>query len=293
MTWIVTPVWHGHRADKALAGLSGRSRADARRALESGDVTVDNQVVRPRDKVAGGDEFVGTIADSSPPLEPELVPFEVLLEDSHLAVVDKPAGVVTHPGAGRRSGTLAGGILHRWPQVEGVGATDRWGIVHRLDRDTSGLLVVALDADAYAGLTVALKKREIAREYLCLVVGSPSTPTGTIDAPIRRDRRRPTRMRVDADGRSAVTHYAVEQAWSDHTLLRIRLETGRTHQIRVHLASIGLPVAGDPTYGRGRAAHRLFLHSTRLAFEHPITQEGVEVESDLPADLSSALPPIV
>lgn len=289
MKWSVSDEWEGDRADKVLARLTGRSRSDARRALEEGTVTIGGVEVAPRHRVAVGEEFVGEIPDHHTPLEPEPIDFGVRFEDQHLAVIDKPAGLVTHPGAGHRAGTLAGGLLHRWPQIRGVGVEDRWGIVHRLDRDTSGLLVVALTAAAYDELSGAIKRRRVTREYLCLVSGRPATPTGTIDAPILRDRQRPTRMRIGPGGRQSVTHYALERSWENNALLRVRLETGRTHQIRVHLTSIGLPVAGDRTYGSGGRSHRLFLHSTRLGFTHPVTREEVEVESPLPEDLESVL----
>ncbi len=290
MSWSVPPEWDGDRADKVLAHLSGRSRAAARLAIERRTVSLNGESIEPRHPVRVGDAFTGEIPTSHTPLEPEAVPFRVVFEDRYLAIVDKPAGVVTHPGAGRQTGTLAAGLLHRWPRIRGVGAEDRWGIVHRLDRDTSGLLVVALTAETYVGLSAAIKDHKVTREYLCLVSGMPAAPTATIEAPISRDPRRPTRMRVDPDGRPAVTHYRVERSWSGGALLRVTLETGRTHQIRVHLSSIGLPVAGDRTYGTGAGRHRLFLHATRLAFIHPVTGGEVDFECPLPEDLKSALP---
>ena len=172
-------------------------------------------------------------------------------EDAHLAVIEKPPGVVTHPGAGRTGVTLAAGVLHRWPSVRGVGTEDRWGIVHRLDRDTSGLMVVALTAEADVGLRAAIKAHQITREYLTLVHGAPAIASGTIEAPLGRDPVRPTRIRIDPNGRPATTHYRIEERLGDMTLLRVTLESGRTHQVRVHLASIGFPIAGDRTYGRG------------------------------------------
>jgi 23S rRNA pseudouridine1911/1915/1917 synthase len=289
MTWPVPAEWVGDRADKVLAHVSGRSRADARRALEEETVTVDGTSVAARYRVAEGDTFVGEIPDRITALEPERVTFGVALEDQHLAVIEKPPGVVTHPGAGRQTGTLAGGLLHRWPEIRGVGVENRWGIVHRLDRDTSGLLVVALTTEAYEGLSEAIRMRRVTREYLCLVGGSPPSPTGTIEAPIMRDPHRPMRMRIDAEGRPAVTHYRVERSWNGGALLRVILETGRTHQIRVHMTSIGLPVAGDRTYGDGSKDHRLFLHATRLAFDHPVTGRPIDIESPLPEDLASVL----
>jgi 23S rRNA pseudouridine1911/1915/1917 synthase len=285
MRWVVPSGWDGERFDRVLAHLGAVSRSAARTAIEAGDVTLDGEVSSPSTGVTTGSVLEGEIRIVDTVLAPEPVPFEVRFEDDHVAVVDKPAGIVTHPGAGNATGTLAAGILHRWPSVRGVGADDRWGIVHRLDRDTSGLLVVALTHEAHAALSAAIKRREVTREYVALVVGVPQATTGTVDAPILRDPRRPTRMRVHTDGRASVTHYRVEEALGDLTLLRVALETGRTHQIRVHLASIGLPVAGDRVYGNGRGSGRLFLHAARLAFDHPISGDRIDVVSPLPEDL--------
>ncbi len=289
MTWVIPPEWDGERVDRTLAHLSGSSRAAARAAIDSGAVLLDGSTTGPAARVVAGAVLYGEVPQLRTPLEAEHVPFAVLYEDDDLAVVNKPAGVVTHPGAGRRRGTLAGGILHRWPEVRGVGEEDRWGIVHRLDRDTSGLLVVALSQTAYSGLSTAIRERRVTREYLALVLGHPGSPTGTVDAPISRHPRKATRMRVDQEGRRAVTHFRTELNIGDTTLLRVTLETGRTHQIRVHMASIGLPVAGDGVYGKGHGSPRLFLHAARLAFEHPVTGVPIDVSSELPQDLQRVL----
>jgi 23S rRNA pseudouridine1911/1915/1917 synthase len=209
-------------------------------------------------------------------------------EDEHLLVVDKPAGVVVHPARGHATGTLAQALAG----VAGGGEEGRAGIVHRLDRDTSGLLVVARSPEAHRRLRDALQRREIEREYLALVDGRPPARSGTIDAPLGRDRRVRTRMSTDSDdARTARTHFAVERALPASTLLRVRLETGRTHQIRAHLREIGHPVLGDPEYGvTGRLGlARQFLHAARLAFAHPFGGAPVEVRSALPADLRDAL----
>lgn len=277
----------GDRLDRVVAVLGGMSRSVSRDLVTAGAVTCDGVVIlQPRHPVAAG-----VVVAFTPPPEPEglvaaPVPFGIAYEDAHLAVVDKPAGVVTHPGAGDTGPTLAAGILHRWPAVRGVGDPDRWGIVHRLDRDTSGLLVVALTAEANSGLRAAIKERRVTREYLALVAGDPEIPTGTVEAPLARDPRRPSRMRIDPHGRSARTHYRVAEALGRHALLAVTLDTGRTHQIRVHLASIGLPVCGDRTYGVAAGSPRLFLHAARLALSHPITGETIDVTSPLPDDLS-------
>jgi len=211
-------------------------------------------------------------------------------EDEHLVVVDKPAGMTVHPGAGASAGTLAAQLLS-------LGATggedpERPGIVHRLDRDTSGLLVVARSEGAYGALQRALREREIERRYLALVRGRPRSRSGRIEAPIGRDRRDPTRRSLDTDEpREAVTRFEVLELLPDRALLDVRLETGRTHQIRVHLAAIELPVSGDPTYGvkRDLGLERQFLHAHALRFAHPVTGDDIDLESALPADLATAL----
>ena len=215
-------------------------------------------------------------------------PFTIAYEDEDLLVIDKAPGVVVHPARGHRQDTLSQLLA---PALAG-GDPERAGIVHRLDRDTSGLLVVARSEEAHRLLQQALAQRRIEREYLALVEGRPPARSGTIDAPIGRDPRVRTRMAIDGSGaREARTHFTLERALTDTSLLRLRLETGRTHQIRVHLQAIGHPVCGDPEYGgEGRLGlQRQFLHATRLAFEHPITGQPVEAISPLPADLQSAL----
>jgi 23S rRNA pseudouridine1911/1915/1917 synthase len=213
------------------------------------------------------------------------VPFE----DDYLFVVDKPAGVIVHPGAGRTERTLASGLL----AAGAVGGDEeRPGIVHRLDRDTSGLMVVARSAEAHKRLEALVRARALERGYDALVRGKPRSRTGRIEAAIGRDRNEPTKQSLDTDTpRDAVTHFEVAELLSRHTLLRMRLETGRMHQIRVHLAAIGLPVSGDPVYGipGDLGLERQFLHAARLAFEHPFTHERVELESPLPQDLRDAL----
>jgi 23S rRNA pseudouridine1911/1915/1917 synthase len=219
---------------------------------------------------------------------PQAPPFQVLYEDEHLLVVDKAAGVVVHPAKGHREDTLSQLLA---PSAAG-GDPERAGIVHRLDRDTSGLLVVARSELAHARLQKALARREIEREYLALVQGRPPARSGTIEAPIGRDARVRTRMAVGgAHAREARTHFELDRALAEHSLLRLRLETGRTHQIRVHLRAIGHPVAGDPEYGTPGmlGLRRQFLHAARLAFAHPLSGEPIEVSSPLPGDLQAAL----
>jgi 23S rRNA pseudouridine1911/1915/1917 synthase len=215
-------------------------------------------------------------------------PLRIAFQDEHLIVVDKGPGLVVHPARGHREDTLSQLLA---PLIAG-GEPERAGIVHRLDRDTSGLLVVSRSQEVHRRLQAALAGRKIEREYLALVEGRPPARTGTIEAPIGRDPRIRTRMSVGGAGaREARTHFTLEQALGSTSLLRLRLETGRTHQIRVHLQAIGHPVVGDPEYGTAGmlGLERQFLHAARLAFEHPITGERVEVTSPLPADLHGAL----
>ena len=289
MNTNIGPELAGERIDKVVSLLTGLSRRVARALVESGDVLVDGATMAPKDRVEGGEEILIRVP-AEQTLEPEEVPFEVRFEDRVVAVIDKPSGVVVHPGAGISTGTLAAGLLHRWPQIKGVGVADRWGIVHRLDRDTSGLLLVALTDEAYRSLTGAIAERSVRRTYLALVEGLFSLPAGTIDAPIGRDSRTPRRRGLQRDGRSARTHYRRLASWEDPglSLMEVRLETGRTHQIRVHMSSIDHPVVGDILYG-GRPSERLWLHAASLSFAHPSSGEDVTVTSPLPEGLRGVL----
>lgn len=280
----------GKRLDAILAVPLG-SRARAQRLIDSGQVTVDGAAAVKSMKpglstVIDVDDTDRREASASTGPAAE---FTVAYEDASLLVVDKPAGVVVHPARGHATGTLVQALSGR---VSGGEDPERPGIVHRLDRDTSGLLVVARDEATHRALQAAMARREISREYLALVNGRPSSRTGTIDAPIGRDRRDRTKVSIDTDRpRSAVTHFEIEETLAETTLLRVKLETGRTHQIRAHLEAIGLPVVGDPTYGAGAAygLTRQFLHAARLSFIHPISAATVDVSSSLPDDLKSAL----
>jgi 23S rRNA pseudouridine1911/1915/1917 synthase len=278
----------GERLDVFLAAHVG-SRAAAQRTIDGGRVLVDGEERAKRYPLHGG-EIVEVLEEPEvPEVEAPEATFEVAWEDAHLLVVDKPAGVVVHPARGHMSGTLAQALERRGAAG---GEPGRAGLVHRLDRDTSGLLVVARSEQVHAALKAALKARGILREYLALVEGRPGARTGKIEAPLGRDRRVRTRISTDtADGRTAITHFTTEEALERHTLLRVRLETGRTHQIRAHLKAIDHPVAGDPEYGRAGALglKRQFLHAEHLAFEHPVTGEAIDVRSPLPADLAEAL----
>jgi 23S rRNA pseudouridine1911/1915/1917 synthase len=282
----------GRRLDSFLAELPQiGSRAVAERLLGTGGVLVDGRPRLKSHKLAGGEEveFEPPPAPKST-LEPEAMDLAVPYEDEHLLIVDKPAGLVVHPAPGHARGTLVHGLLAH--DVEGGDEPDRPGIVHRLDRDTSGLLVVARSPEAHRRLQELVRVRALTREYIALVVGRPRSRKGTIDAPMGRDRNDGQRHSLDTDTpREAVTHFEVDELLARHALLKVTLETGRTHQIRVHLAAIDLPVAGDPTYGRAGelGLGRQFLHAARLAFEHPFTGALVEVRSQLPGDLEAAL----
>jgi 23S rRNA pseudouridine1911/1915/1917 synthase len=288
----VPPDAVGKRLDRFLAELPEiGSRAVAERLLSGGGVSIDGRPRAKGYKLEGGEqlEFEPPAAPTSE-LEPQEMDLVVPYEDEHLLVVDKPAGLVVHPAPGHARGTLVHGLLAY--DVEGGDEPERPGIVHRLDRDTSGLLVVARSTEAHRALQKLVQHRELTREYIALVVGRPRSRSGTIDAPIGRDRSDALRQSLDTDTpRDAVTHFEVEELLARHALLRVTLETGRTHQIRVHLAAIDLPVAGDPLYGRPGelGLERQFLHAARLAFEHPVSGEQVDVSSPLPPDLETAL----
>ena len=287
----VGPPDAGVRLDVFLAASLG-SRSRAQEAIGNGNVTVNGSQAQKRLLLREGDVVEWSAPEREPPPEQAgetvAAPVPVVLEDEHLLVVDKPAGMATHPSRGHSTGTLAQALGAR---VAGGEDPDRAGIVHRLDIGTSGLLVVARDDETHRALQEAIARRDVAREYLALVAGRPRSRTGTIDAPIGRDRRRRTVHSVDTDRpREAVTHFEIEEEMPHATLLRVRLETGRTHQIRAHLQAIGLPVVGDPEYGIAGALglERQFLHAARLSFPHP-AGERVEVASPLPEDLEAAL----
>ena len=280
----------GTRLDRFLAVPLG-SRARAQSLIDSGHVRVDGALRPKRHLVQPGEAIEiddvldgGAAVDAGPRAD-----FGVAYEDEHLLVVDKPAGVVVHPARGHWVGTLAQALDGR-----AAGGEESWraGIVHRLDRDTSGLLVVAKNDAVHRALKSMLARRQLRREYLALVDGHPSARTGTIDAPIGRHRRDRKLMSIDSDDpREARTHFEIERLLPATALLRVTLETGRTHQIRVHLAAIGHPVCGDPQYGTAGelGLSRQFLHAARLAFEHPVTGEPIDVTSSLPDDLVAAL----
>jgi len=281
----------GARLDVVLAARAGLSRSAAQKIIEDGRVTVSGRPARKRDGLHDGDEVAYELPPERPStLDAEDVPYGIVYEDEWLLVVDKPAGVVVHPAPGNEHGTLAQGLVSHGARG---GHERRPGIVHRLDKDTSGLLIVTRSDEAYRLLVAAMERREITRTYLALLSGDVPQDEGTIDAPIGRHVRDRKRMSLHSHAaRPAVTHFNVLGRVPGYTLTRVRLETGRTHQIRVHFAALGYAVAGDAQYGRGARPDglaRQFLHAARLAFAHPEDGRPLEFSSPLPADLSAFL----
>ena len=274
----------GERLDRFLATQLG-SRSAAERAVEAGAL-VDGVTRVKSFRLEGGEEIELPAAVPVPVVAPPAEP-AIVWEDEHLLVIDKPAGLVVHPGAGHATGTLVDALAGK---IAG-GEPGRPGIVHRLDRDTSGLMVVARSQEAYELLTALVREHALERTYIALVKGRPQSRTGRIEAPIGRDRGDATRVSLDSESaREATTHFEVVQLWPDHALLRVTLETGRMHQIRVHLAAVDLPVVGDPTYGIPEPElGRQFLHASELSFPHPVSGERIETRSELPPDLAAFL----
>jgi 23S rRNA pseudouridine1911/1915/1917 synthase len=292
----------GPRLDQALAAaLPQYSRSRLAGWIKSGAVTLNGRPARPRDAVFGGESVVvqaEVVPDER--IEAEAMPIKVRYKDAHVFVIDKPAGLVVHPGAGNRGSTLQNGLLALDPKLKRV---PRAGIVHRIDKDTSGLLVVARSLEAHTALVAMLHEHEVVREYVALCVGA-MTGGGTVDKPIGRHRTDRLRQAIRADGRDAVTHYRLAERFEHYSLLRVILETGRTHQIRVHMAHVGHPLVGDPLYGGRRqltaglsptqrkaliAFGRQALHAAKLEFQHPVTGKTVSVEAPLPRDFTQLL----
>jgi len=302
-TAIIPQELAGTRLDQALASVfSEFSRSRLSEWIRGGLATVDGRQWRPRDRVAGGEHIQLKTAPAVDGERWEAQPLDlaVIHEDEHLLVIDKPVGLVVHPGAGNPDGTLVNALLHRDPALARV---PRAGIVHRLDKNTSGLLVVARTLLAHKRLVEALKNRQVEREYLAIVAGVLSAG-GRVDAPVGRHRVQRTRMAVSDAGRPAATRYRIERRFAAHTLVRLNLESGRTHQIRVHMAHIGHPVIGDPTYGgrlklpanatttlteQLRAFKRQALHATRLQLNHPQSDQPLQWQSPLPEDMQALL----
>lgn len=289
----------GERLDRVVALLADVSRREATELIAAGAVTLDGRRPdKPSVRLSAGDEVAIEVPERPVGPEPDRgVAFDVVYEDDQVVVVDKPPHLVVHPGSGVPDGTLVNGLLARYPELADVGQDGRPGIVHRLDRGTSGLLMVARTPHAYDELVAQLSARTVSRRYLTVVEGAVESDEGLIDAPLGRSARRSTRRAVVADGRPSRTRYEVLERYveADATLLRCRLETGRTHQIRVHLAAIGHPVLSDVPYGATPVPglDRPFLHAESLSFRHPSADRIVELRSPLPDDLRAALDRLV
>ena len=285
----------GERADAALARLSGTlTRSAAQRLLEAGQVTSHGRVLKKNDRLEAGDPLEVEIPAPQPlELSAEDIPLDIVYEDGDLIVLNKPKGLVVHPAAGHWSGTLVNALLHHCrDSLSGINGALRPGIVHRIDKDTSGLLVVAKNDFAHQNLAAQLQDHSLAREYVCLVTGGMRADSGTVDAPIGRHPTDRKRMAVVADGRSAVTHWQVLERFSGYTLLKCRLETGRTHQIRVHMAHIGHPIVGDMVYGRKKpelGQDTQCLHARAITFRHPRSGETVTLTCPLPPYLEALI----
>ena len=280
------------RLDQYLAQLElGLTRSRLRQLIDSGDVLVNGAAAKPSHRVRPGDRVLVTVPPPRPPVAvAQDIPLAVVYQDSELVVIDKPAGVTAHPGPGHPDSTLVNGLLALCPDIQGIGGEIRPGIVHRLDKDTSGLMMAAKTEQAHLNLSRQIKDRAVEKGYLALIEGVPSPDAGTIDVPIGRDPRRRIRMAVTAGGRESRTSYQLVEQAGRHSLLELQLHTGRTHQARVHLAWLGHPLVGDAVYGRpSRLLARHFLHAHRLAFAHPATGEPLEFRSPLPEDLLAAL----
>ncbi|MBA2692492.1 MAG: RluA family pseudouridine synthase [Rubrobacter sp.] len=274
----------GGRLDKLAARRLGITRSAAQKLISSGEITAGGEKTSPSHKLRAGERVCANLPSNE--LEAEDIHVPIVFEDENLLVVDKPAGLVVHPGAGNPSGTLVNALLEHG--ISGGEDPTRPGVVHRLDRDTSGLMVVAKGEPAYSKLVGMLSKRKVSRIYRAVVVGAGLPETGTINSPVGRDPDNPTLMAAGV-GKPAVTHFEVMEKSGARTMLRVRLETGRTHQIRVHLSAIGHPVYADPLYGAAVEDRRLWLHAERLGFEHPASGEKVEFEAKVPDDLRGSV----
>lgn len=298
----VAESFKGKRVDQVAATLfPAYSRVRIQEWLQRGELTVDGASCKPKLRLKGGETLAiqATIYEHSAD-QPENIPLDIIYEDAHVLVVNKPAGLVVHPGAGNWTGTLVNGLLYYLPQLASL---PRAGLVHRIDKDTTGLLVVAKTAQAQQDLSEQLKDKSVYRHYKALVVGK-MREGGVVDAPIKRHPYERTKMSVQDDGREAVSHYDIEGVYAGYTLVNVQLETGRTHQIRVHMAHIGHPLVGDATYAGGRqlvrdlpddiaaqikAFPRQALHAFQLGFIHPDTHEDVLFESEIPSDMQALL----
>ena len=282
-SFTVDPAETGERLDRLAARRLGASRSLVQRLIEQNLLLVDGEVASRSYKVREGQSVEARVPEEG--LSPEEIAVPLVFEDEHILVVDKPAGLVVHPGAGNPSGTLVNALLDRG--ISGGDEPSRPGVVHRLDRDTSGLMVLAKGEPAYSTLVRMMASRRVGRVYRAIVESRGLPRTGTIDSPVGRDPDNPTLMAAGV-GKPAVTHFETLADAAEHTMLRVRLETGRTHQIRVHLSAIGHPVYADPLYGSPVPGLRLWLHAERLSFTHPVGGEALVFHSEIPEDLRSS-----
>ena len=285
------------RLDQYLAGLdTGLTRSRLQRLIADGQVLVNGGPAKPSQRVRAGDRVTLSVPPPRPSgLVAQDIPVTVVYQDQDLVVIDKPAGLAVHPGPGHPDRTLVNALLAMCPDIQGIGGEIRPGIVHRLDKDTSGLMMVAKTHQAHNNLSDQIKARQVTKGYLALVEGVPAPSQGKVDAPVGRHPRRRTRMAVVVGGKEARTSYKLREKFQDHglpgySLIELYLETGRTHQIRVHLAHIGHPLVGDTTYGHASTlVGRHFLHAFHLAFKHPVNGEPLEFKTGLPSDLTPAI----
>jgi 23S rRNA pseudouridine1911/1915/1917 synthase len=293
------PSHAGWRLDRALAAaIPNLSRERLKVLTKSGALTREGKALRdPATKVKGDERFILAVPDPTPAHnEPQDIPLPIVFEDEHLLVIDKPAGLVVHPAAGNRDGTLVNALLHHCGgSLSGIGGVARPGIVHRIDKDTSGLLVIAKHDKAHEGLAKQFADHSIDRRYLAIVSGVPRQAEGSVDAPLARSPQNRKKIAIMPKGKRAVTHWKRLDLLKNAALVECRLETGRTHQVRVHMASIGHPLVGDPVYGRGKSVHRDLLnqldfkrqalHAAHLGFIHPVTKGRLSFDSALPSDM--------
>ena len=282
----------GCRLDQFLAQADlGLTRSRLRRLISDGNILVNGAAAKPAHRLHSGDQVSVSVPAPRPSgVVAQDIPIAVVYQDADLVVIDKPAGLSVHPGPGHPDRTLVNGLLAMCPDIQGIGGEIRPGIVHRLDKDTSGLMIAAKTHDSHIRLSQQIKDRQVSKGYLALVEGTPSPELGTIDVPIGRDPRRRTRMAVVPEGRESRTGYTIIERAGAHSLLELQLHTGRTHQARVHLAWLGHPLLGDGVYGRrSPLLARHFLHAHHLAFAHPASGEPMEFRSQLPADLQATL----
>jgi 23S rRNA pseudouridine1911/1915/1917 synthase len=291
-TWEFCAANEGGRLDQFLAAQDLKlTRSRLRNLINDGMARLNGQTARPSQKVRSGDRVSLTVPQPRElGVAPQFLPLDVVYQDGQIVVVDKPAGLPVHPGPGHPDGTLVNALLARCPDIQGVGGVIRPGIVHRLDKDTSGLMMVAKTEEAHHNLSAQIKDRQVTKGYLALTVGIPQASRGSIDAPIARDPRNRKRMAVVVGGREARTRYEVVAAFDGYALVELYLETGRTHQARVHLAYLGHPLLGDAVYGkRSPLLSHHFLHAQRLAFRHPTTGEPLDFQVPLPPELESVV----